>query len=200
MGHASSLAHATTARPWAATCARLAGIIVVLLLAAARIEGGAASPSEAEVKAAYVFNFVKFVEWPSAAFRQPGDRIVIAVLGDSPVYQALAALDGHDAQGRTVTIRQVARLDDARGAHVLFVSRSAADMGTIVKWADGMPILTVTDLDEARPGSIINLVRIGTRIGFDVDLDAAGDAGLRVSSRLLSVARAIQRRAGTGGN
>jgi hypothetical protein len=72
------------------------------------------------------------------------------------------------------------------------------DIPAAVKWAGRMPILTVTESDAVRLDSIINLVRIGSRIGFDIGLNAAGIARLRVSSRLLSVARSIQKRTAHG--
>ncbi len=72
------------------------------------------------------------------------------------------------------------------------------DIPAAVKWADRMPILTVTESDAVRQGSIINLVRVGSRIGFDIDLDAAGAARLRVRSRLVSVARSTQKRTAHG--
>lgn len=182
------------ARPWPAAAWFGLAVLGWLLPAWALAQ---ATP-EAEVKAAYVFNFVKFVEWPPETFPQATDRIVIAVAGSSAVGRALEALDGREAQGRVVSVRHVSHPDEVRGAHVLFVSQSHPDIPAAVKWAERMPILTVTESDAVRPGSIINLVRVGSRIGFDVDLDAAGVARLRVSSRLLSVARAIQKRTAHG--
>ena len=139
--------------------------------------------------------------------RQADERQdVAAILDDFPAAGTLdgsdrdflEALDGREAQGRVVSVRHVSHPDEVRGAHVLFVSQSHPDIPAAVKWAERMPILTVTESDAVRPGSIINLVRVGSRIGFDVDLDAAGVARLRVSSRLLSVARAIQKRTAHG--
>jgi hypothetical protein len=166
------------------------GLLVATFVVAGAPVFDAAAPTEAEVKAAYVFNFLKYVEWPARVFRDDKAPFVIGVVGDGPVRAAIDALQGRQVRGRTIEVRHVERAE-ATQAHALFVC-GTADPAHTLKNVDRMPILSVTELDGSRPGSVINLVRIGDRIGFDVDLDAANAAGLEVSSRLLSVARSVQ--------
>jgi hypothetical protein len=162
------------------------------LLAAAQAARPQASPSlEYQVKAAYLFNFVKFVEWPSRAL-PPGSDLRVCVLGADPFGSILDdTLRGEAWNGHRLVLVRLPSAADARRCHVLFVSR--AEQGRVREALGRVgreSVLTVSEtpsfLDR---GGIINFVVQENRVRFDVNLGAAARAGLTVSSKLLRVAR-----------
>lgn len=147
----------------------------------------AASVGESDVKAAFVLNFIKFVEWPASAFSSPEDPIVFSVLGDDPVATSLASLDGKKVSGRRVVVRKVPGLPALGRCHVLFVGASekaalAPILGAVQRW----PALTVADFEGfAERGGTIGFVRQDDRVGFEINEEAALKAGLKVNAKLL---------------
>ena len=148
---------------------------------------------EYKVKAAFLYNFTKFVEWPDSAFRDPSAPFVVAVLGDDPFGDALDVLKGKTAQGRPIVVRRAASLDALGRFHLLFVATSEKSrLESVLPAAEAMHALTVGDAPGFRSqGGIIQLVRDGDRIGFEVNPDASRRAGLKISSKLLGLARAV---------
>ena len=148
----------------------------------------AAGPSEYEVKAAFLFNFSKFVEWPEKAFAGPGSPIAICVLGENPFGTLLEdAVRGKQVNGRDLEVRDVT---SAAGCHVVFVgaAESARDAEVFARLAD-QPVLTVSDAETAAArGAIIGLTLEENRVRFEVNLVAARKAGVKLSSQLLKVA------------
>jgi len=148
---------------------------------------------EYKVKAAFLYNFTKFVEWPDSAFRDPSAPFVVAVLGDDPFGDALDVLKGKTAQGRPIVVRRAASLDALGRFHLLFVATSEKSrLESVLPAAEAMHALTVGDAPGFRSqGGVIQLVRDGDRIGFEVNPDASRRAGLKISSKLLGLARAV---------
>jgi hypothetical protein len=148
---------------------------------------------EYKVKAAFLYNFVKFVEWPDAAFEDPGSPFVLAVLGTDPFGSHLDDLQGKTVKGRPIVVRRAASLQALGAFHVLFVpSAGTTDLGTVLSAAEGKGALTVGDgLGFRARGGMIELVRDGDRVGFEVSLDAARRAGLTISSKLLNLAKVV---------
>jgi hypothetical protein len=153
---------------------------------------------EYELKAAYLYNFALFAEWPAAAFAAPASRFAICVLGQSPFGRSLAALERKPVQSRPIAVRSVPTPAAARDCHVLFVVQpDARRMSEIAAALGDAPVLTVADSDhDMRAGAVVTLVPRGARIGFTVDLDAARRARLRISARLLRLAAAVHDGAG----
>jgi len=145
------------------------------------------------IKAAFLYNFAKFTEWPAAAFASADSPLTICVLGDDPFGAALDAIDGKEIKGRTVSVRRLADTAVAEACHVIFISISEETRLTdILDILRGRPVLTVADMPEfARTGGIINLkTNEEERIRFDINIGKAQQAGLRMSSKLLSLAEA----------
>lgn len=143
-------------------------------------------------KAAFVLNFSKFTEWPDAAFTAPDSALQLCLKNDvSEIGRALLMLDGRPVGARKVSVRHLNRNDSHEGCHILFVEQDA--LATFKAQVDGMsgyPLLTISDSKGfARHGGVIELVSSDTRLGFEVNLDAANHAGLRLSSQLLALAR-----------
>ena len=151
---------------------------------------------EHEVKAAYLFRFLPFVEWPQSSFLRPDSPIVIGVLGDEAVLEELRGIvPGRVVQGRPVAAVRIP-LDDRQGAslagvHVLFVGREAsAQLGRL---GPTRGILLVSDAERGLDqGAVVNFVRAEGRVRFEVAVDAAERRELTISSRMLAVASSVR--------
>jgi uncharacterized protein DUF4154 len=161
------------------------------------------SPSVYQVKAAYLFNFAKFVEWPEEAFADPLAPIVIGIVGDDPFGDALPqVVSGKTVQGRDLIIRKYRAGEDLRGSHILFISASEKKrLPQILSSLHGSCVLTVADMDGfLEEGGMILLVSEENRVRFAINADAANQAKLKLSSKLLSLARAVGRKGKEGGS
>jgi hypothetical protein len=151
-------------------------------------------PSEYEVKAAFLFNFTKFVEWPDSSFRDAQAPLVIGIVGDDPFGDSLPRIvAGQKAQGRSISIVKYRRGDDLRHTHVLFIGASERQHSAeILSGLQDASVLTVSDIDGfAEAGGVMQFVIQENRVHFIVNLDAATQSKLRVSSKLLVLARVI---------
>jgi len=150
--------------------------------------------SEYQVKAAYLFNFLKFVEYPSASFADPLAPIVIGVVGDDPFGSALPqVVIGKTVQGRDLVIRVYRIGEDLRGAHILFISASERKkIPMILSSLRGSSVLTVSDtagfLDA---GGMIQFLNEDSRVRFAINVDATSRAKLKMSSKLLTLAKIV---------
>lgn len=151
------------------------------------------STGEYLVKAAFLYNFAKFVEWPDEAFSSPGDPIVLCILGDDPFDAAIETISGKFIRGRKLKIEVISKIDKIEKCHILFICRS--EKGRLKRFLDiakKSGILTVADMkDFAGQGGIINFVKSGNKIKFEINVDAARDAGLKISSKLLKLANIV---------
>jgi hypothetical protein len=140
---------------------------------------------EYRVKAAYLFNFTKFVDWPASAM-QADAPLTLCVAGTSPFGQTLAeTVRGEIVAGRALTTRVVREPD---GCDVLFIPDGVA-AAPLLRQARTRPILTVGESEEfLREGGVINFVMQDGKVRFEISQDAAARAQLRISSRLLRLA------------
>jgi len=175
-----------------------AGLLAVLLVP---VPAALAQTSVTErgVKAAFVYKFLGYVEWPAQAFARPDAPIVVGVLGADDIAGEIAdVVKGRSVDGRPIEVRRLHAGDSLAGLHVLFIG--AAERGrtaALMKSAHARGILTITENDDAADqASIINLVVTDGRVRFDVVLEAAERAGIKLSSRLLAVARVVRMPAG----
>ncbi|MGD0651896.1 MAG: YfiR family protein [Verrucomicrobiia bacterium] len=161
----------------------------------------AATPLRAEVspeyklKAAFVFNFAKFVEWPPKAFAGDHSPLVIGVLGDNPFDTVLDEMtQGKTVNGRPVEIKRSRRVEELTGCHVIFISASEKQrQAKILAALKGSNALTVSDTDDfLESGGIIQLVMEEKKIRFDINARAAERASLQISSQLLNLARHME--------
>jgi hypothetical protein len=172
----------------------MAFLIAVLLL------GGASSPASAvppqsrvdeyQIKAAFLYNFAKFVQFP-ASDERPGP-LVIGVLGDDPFGDILdAAVKGKTVQGREIVVRRLRDDDDLRHCHIAFVGASERRrVPEIVAHANDAGVLTVSESPHfLREGGIVRFYVEANRVRFQIDAAAAERAGLKINSLLLSLAQ-----------
>jgi hypothetical protein len=172
---------------------RLAALAAVALLmfAGANVLAQTAA-TEASLKAAFLYKFPGYVEWPAAAFATADAPLVIGVSGADDVATELERLvPGRNINGHPVVVRRV-REDSLRGVHVLFVGRGDPAARAAVDGGRQQGALVVTETERGLElGSAINFVPLNERIAFDVSLPNAERAGLRISARMLAVARRV---------
>lgn len=167
-------------------------ILRTALLLALLLPGlAAAQTPEYDLKAAFLFNFAKFVEWPPAAFAGESEPLAICIYGKDPFGSTLDALvQGESVGGRSLVVQRPDSLDGLEECHVLFVSSSEKGrLEEVLARVDGEPVLTVGDTEGfLRAGGIINFVLEGSKVRFLIDQEAAERSGLRISSKLMRLA------------
>ena len=154
------------------------------------------APTEYQVKAAYLFNFLKFVEWPGDPLANTQGQWVIGIVGDNPFGDQLTqVIAGKTVQGHELQIKRFQPGEDLRVCHVLFISASEKKrLPTMLAALSGSSVLTVADMDHfIESGGMIQFVMEEKRVRFGIDVGAASRARLKVSAKLLSLARTVTR-------
>ena len=157
--------------------------------------GDPPAASEYEVKAAFLFHFTQFTDWPAALFEKTGGRIVIGVLGADPFGSDLdRAVRGKTVQGRPLAVQRFPRAEDVGPCQVLFIGESDRKrLRVILDSLKGKPVLTVGESDQfLAQGGIIAFLREDEHIRFSINLDAADRSALKFSAKLLKVARSVR--------
>jgi len=166
--------------------------IVALSLTSARAQSPTAD--EYQVKAAFLYNFAKFVEWPPDSFATASAPIRICILGRNPFGRNLSEItEGKTINGRKVLVDQVADLQQARTCTILFVSSSEkGQLKRVFEGLQGAAALTVGDSKTfIEQGGMVNFVLENDRVQFEVNRRAAEMAGIKISSKLLNVAKRV---------
>ena len=151
--------------------------------------------SEGSIKAAFVFKFLSYVDWPPLAFSAPEAPIVIGVIGADDIAAELAQVtNSRTVNDRPVVVRMLRAGESLAGLHVLYIDRSeAARLPALVRAAQQRAILTVADIPGAlEQGVMINFLISDGRVRFEIAADTAERSGLKLSSRLLSVAQNVR--------
>ena len=173
------------------------------LLLALALCGAAALPARAadapvaqQVKAAYLYKFATYAEWPAGAFEHAASPFVIGVAGSDEVAALLAQfVAGRSVGGHPVEVRLIGRGDKLAGVHMLYASGDRALVGEILAQARGYPVLTVTDSEQAfAQGSMINFVIADNKLRFEVALRRVNTGRLRISARMLAAAHKVETR------
>ena len=147
-------------------------------------------PSEYQVRAAFLYNFVKFVEWPGSPNDQ-GGAIELCVLGKDPVEGELQrVISGKTVSGRSLTVRRISDPAAAQSCRILFVSSSEAGrVPEVLKALGSTGVLTVSEAERfSEHGGMINFRMEGQRVRFQINAAAANRVGLKISSQLLQLA------------
>jgi hypothetical protein len=153
----------------------------------------ASPPLEYQVKAAFLYQFLSFVEWPATA-PPTADGMVIGVLGETALTAALQPVAARPFRGRPLVIRPLREPRDLGAVHVLFVAGSEKERLTgILRATKGTSILTIGEIDGfTRLGGVINFVIVDGKVAFEISVRAADEARLRISSKLLRLARVVE--------
>ena len=145
---------------------------------------------EARLKAAFIYNFTKYVTWP-LSIEQASGKLRACVLGKEAFTDELSQLSGREVRTFSLEVVPLQVADSLDGCHVLFVS--GVNPRKVLSASTTMPILTISDEpDFVSRGGIIGLVTEGRRIRFDINLGTAREAQLQISSRLLQLARRVE--------
>lgn len=170
----------------------LRSALFALLLAVPPVGHGQTPPTEYELKAVFLLNFARYVEWPDATL-PAGRPLSLCVLGRDPFGDAFALLAGKQAQGRAVQVRRLAGPEEAEQCHVLFIAASEArGLAALLRELAGRPILTVSDIGGfVEAGGAIGLVNLDDRIGFDINQASLQQDRLKARSQLLRLARRL---------
>lgn len=154
----------------------------------------AQSATEYQVKAAYLFNFLKFVEWPDGLPGDPQGKWVIGIVGNSPVSGELSKLvEGKNILGRELEVKTLQATDNLRGCNILFISESEKKrLPVILAGLRGSSVMTVADMEHfIDAGGMVQFVVEEDRVRISIDVGATARARLKVSSKLLALARAV---------
>lgn len=178
--------HAVIVRRALAWCTVILGFTLVAA------ESQAADPALA--KADIVCNIAKFVTWPASALGPATSPLVVTIVGEDELAIALATqLSAKSVSGRSVFVRFARRAKDVRGSHLVYVAGSeAAKVPEVLVELAGQPALTVADVDGfASHGGMVSFTQEQGRTRFQIHVKRAEAAGLKVSSRLLSLAQVV---------
>jgi hypothetical protein len=173
----------------------LSFLIALAMMFALQNQAAAQEAGEYEVKAAFIYNFAKFIEWPSNASPSPSEPMVIGILGRDPFGGEIdRAVAGKTVNGRRLVIKRFPALESYEYCHILFVSSSERNnLSRILATVANSGVLTVSETERfAQIGGIINFTTVENRIRFEINQAAAERAGLKISSKLLSLGRAIR--------
>jgi len=167
-------------------------VLLGLALAPALLSQEGTESLEYQVKAAFLLNFTKFIEWPPSAFRQSDSPVSICILGADPFGSTLdRMLSGEAVNGRKVVAQRIKTIPPPKACQALFVGGPERDIGKILP-ALGPGVLTVGEGQGfIRDGGMIAFVIENRRVRFEINQASAENAGLKLSSKLLSVAKAI---------
>lgn len=153
---------------------------------------GEDSAPEAALKAAFIYNFTKFVEWPSSV---PAGQLRLCTIGTSAVTEALAGFEGKQALGRTVTLQAVTRNAGAAQCQLIYLTDNLTSrhVGEALSELKSRPVLTVSDhTDFLNMGGMIAITRSADRLRFEVDLPTIQNADLKVAAPLLRMAKTVR--------
>lgn len=174
-------------------------LVLVALLSCLAPAADAAAAGEYQVKAAFLYNFARFVDWPSSA--AGGASFVLCILGDDPFGGEINVIAGKAVGGKTLQVRRLASAAAVSSCQMLFISASeSGSLGQALAAARGRPILTVGDTPGfAERGVAINLYVDQSKVRFEINLDAAKRAQLNISSQLLKLARITKDKGASNG-
>jgi hypothetical protein len=184
--------HAVSRRGLLLCCALLCIAIQQPVLARAADSDDAL---EHRVKAAFLYKFAGYVDWPPASFAGADTPLTIGVIGSEPLAAELAqVVTGRTINNRAIAVKRIKPGEALAGVHILFIgSAERARLGQLAKNAQAHSVLTVSESEGALDqGSMINFIMADRRVRFEIGLDSAEKSGLRLSSRLLAVAQQVR--------
>jgi hypothetical protein len=164
-----------------------------LLMSVLPVRAGEREAAEYEVKAAFLYNFAKFTEWPAGSFADDQSPLTICVLGDDPFGKAFYTIRSKTVKNRPVAVREIADAGAAGGCHLLFIAASEhPHVDAIVGSLSKRSVLTVSDMKKfAQSGGMISFVMVDDKVRFEINNGAADRAGLKISSQMLKLARNV---------
>ena len=170
--------------------------IVILASLAVLSAPATTAPNEYQVKAVFLFNFARFVEWPAVTFVNAEAPFALCVYGDDPFGADLdTVVRGESAGGRPIVVRRMHDLREVGQCQIVYISGSAdRELESVVATLDRRATLTVSDVEgAARRGAMIRMMTVGGKIRLSINIDAVRASHLTVSSNLLRAAEVVGR-------
>ena len=177
---------------WIRRAIALAALAAVIL--PTQILAQSAVQREYEIKAAYLYNFINYIEWPADSLPPVGGTITIGIVGDDPNLSAFETLNGKQTKGRSLSVKAVNSAKDLEGCQIVFVFASARSrIGDILDQSKTAGVLTVGEVEGfAARGGVINFISEHNKVRFEINPDVAKRLGLNISSELLKLARLVK--------
>ena len=174
-------------RPWAVSWAML------LLMAPCAWAAAESGSLEYPIKAAYLYKFGNYVDWPKPSFPNPASPFNICLVGDDPFGSLLdSAVEGQKVEGRAIALRRLKSVNRDSGCHILYLGLTDPQRaGQVLEVVRGESVLVVSDAGSGAPG-MIQFVLKDNRVRFNIDDDLARSSGLAISSKLLSLAVSVK--------
>ena len=167
----------------------IAGIFIMAWASVVMAE----EPSESQVKAAFVYNFPKFIQWPNSTLPSGESKMTLCILGDDPLVDSLESLTGKIISGRQLSVRRIKGPDDASRCQIVYIGKSERDQTRNILKGMKEGVLTIGEMNHfASLGGIINFVIVENKVSFEINIDAAERAGLKISSQLLKLAKIVK--------
>jgi hypothetical protein len=166
--------------------------LVLLIIPVSYTIIGQSQPTEYEVRAAFLYNFIKFVKWPRQVFKSSQDPIVIGIIGQDPFGNTLdTMIKERTIQSKKIIIKRYHRHEDVRYCHVLYMGlREKRYQVAILKHLEGIPVLTIGDFEDfTRLGGMIKFIVADNQVGFEINLEAVEKSNLEISAKLLKLAK-----------
>lgn len=160
---------------------------------------GQSEVDEYRLKGAFLFHFAQFVQWPANVLPNSDGELAVCVFGQDPFRGDLEGIvHGKSIDGTTLEIRHVKRIQDSRSCHLLFIGKKESEhVPELISIVGNLPVLTIGESDDfLRQGGIIRFSLEDRKVRFDVNQEAAGKANLKISSRLLLLAKTVIGRSG----
>ncbi len=169
------------------------GLTALLLANFSSIQAQSLSSNEYSLKAAYLYNLARMVEWPSEVFISTPLNIIMCFYGQDSFGESLDSIAKKSVHERNILIKKEISLEEVKQCHLLFINPSERNkISAILSRLSNLPILTVGDVDEfTQKGGIVNLLKDQDRIRIEINLQKANQVGLKISSRLLAVAKIV---------
>ena len=180
------------ARWLAGSASRILAVVCLALLSTSVSYARSTAP-EYLIKAAYLYHFAMFVDWPADAFATKSSPIVVGILGNDPFGSAIDdTVRGKRIDGRSLVVRRLDWNQDFRQCHILFLA-DGDRIGDVVRRTNGHSLLIVGETgDLAKRGAVISFRIEDNRVRFDINVEAARRSRLTISSQLLNVARIVR--------
>jgi hypothetical protein len=176
------------------SAALVAAAVGFLAVSSAKAQESSQAP-EYRIKAAFLYNFTLYTEWPSTAFEKADSPIVLAIAGEDPFGKELdAAVRGKTVRGRPIELRRFGSASEVVSCHVLYLSASEAKQlpQVLKRFPDTKPLTVAETEDFCRAGGVIRFFVDQNKVRFEVNTDAAARSRLKISSKLLHLARIVR--------
>jgi len=149
--------------------------------------------SEYDVKAAFLINFVRFVDWSEQTRSRTGNELILGIAGEDPFGNSLNLIRGVQIKNRKLVIKSAVNSNSLADCDILFISASEKDrLPSLMATLKDLPILTVSEIEGfAQRGGIINFIIVGNKVHFEINPDAAEHVGIHISAQLLKLARIV---------